>query len=89
MDHDDDLALSSRLAALEARAPATGGPPALPGRGRRRRRFAVSMAMAPVFVLAVVATAAAGAFVAGQLAAEGYPGIENPGSRWPARRWNA
>ncbi len=79
MDHDDDLALSSRLAALEARAPATGGPPALPGRGRRRRRFAVSMAMAPVFVLAVVATAAAGAFVARQLAAEGYPGIENPG----------
>ena len=37
------------------------------------------MAMAPVFVLAVVATAAAGAFVARQLAAEGYPGIENPG----------
>ena len=34
--------------------------------------------MAPVLLLAVVATAAAGAAVIGRLA-EGYPGIENPG----------
>jgi hypothetical protein len=79
MDHDDDFDLTSRLAALEARAPATAVPPVLAGRGRRRRRFALSVAMAPVFVLAIVATTAAGAFVVRQLAAEGYPGIENPG----------
>ena len=34
--------------------------------------------MAPVLVLAIVATTAAGAAVIGRLA-EGYPGIENPG----------
>ncbi len=74
---NDDLELSTRLAALEARAPASGEPPSLPSR-RRRGRFAVSMAMAPALVLALVATTAAGALVIGRLA-EGYPGIQNPG----------
>ena len=77
MDHDDDFDLSSRLAALEAHAPATGMPPALPSR-RRRGRFAMSMAMASVLVLAAVATATAGAVVVANLA-EGHPGIQNPG----------
>ena len=88
MDHDDDLALSSRLAALEARAPATGAArPA--GPGRRRGRFAVSMAMAPVFVLAVVATAAAGAFVVANLR-RGTPGDPEPGPAAGRRvTWNA
>jgi len=74
---DDDLDLSTRLAALEARAPASGTPPALPV-VRRRRRFAVSMAMAPALVLALVATSATGAVVVANLV-QGYPGIQNPG----------
>jgi hypothetical protein len=74
---NDDAQLATRLAALEARAPATSGPPPLPVR-RRRGRFALPVAMAPLLVLALVATAAAGAAVIGRLA-EGYPGIENPG----------
>jgi hypothetical protein len=74
---NDDLDLSTRLAALEARAPAPGEPPALPAR-RRRGRFAISMAMAPALVLALVATTAAGAVVAVNLA-QGHPGIQNPG----------
>lgn len=77
MDQEEDSRLSTRLAALEARAPAGGMPPALPGR-RRRGRFAVPLAMAPVFVLAIVATTAASALVVANLA-EGRPGIENPG----------
>ena len=77
MDHDDDFDLSSRLAALEAHAPATATPPALPSR-RRRGRFAVSMAMAPVLVLAIVATTAASAYVVANLAQE-HEGIQNPG----------
>jgi len=76
-DHDDDFDLPARLTALEARAPASAAPPALPSR-RRRGRFAVSMAMAPVFVLALVATAAASAYVVANLA-ESHPGIQNPG----------
>jgi hypothetical protein len=74
---NDDAQLATRLAALEARAPATAEPPPLPVR-RRRGRFALPVAMAPLLMLAVVATAAAGAAVIGRLA-EGYPGIENPG----------
>jgi hypothetical protein len=80
MDHDgDDLGfdVSTRLAALEARAPGDAAPPVLPGR-RRRGRLAVPMAMAPVLVLAVVASAAAGAIVVSNLV-KGYPGIQNPG----------
>ena len=75
MDHDDDL--HDRLAALEARAPADTTPPTLPAR-RRRGRFAVPIALAPVFVLAIVATAAAGAVVVANLAEE-HEGIQNPG----------
>jgi hypothetical protein len=76
MEHDDDLDLSSRLAALEMRVPANALPPVLP-RPRRRGRFAVPIAMAPVLVLALVATAAGAAVVANVV--RGYPGIQNPG----------
>jgi hypothetical protein len=78
MDHDDDLDLSTRLAALEARAPGDDRPPALPGR-RRRGRFALSIAIAPALALAVVAAAAAGGAVVVSNLVRGYPGIENPG----------
>ena len=74
---DNDLDLTTRLASLEARAPGSALPPALPRRGRRGR-FALPVAMAPLLVLALVATAAAGAAVITRMA-EGYPGIENPG----------
>ena len=74
---DHDLDLTSRLVSLEARAPGSALPPALPRRGRRVR-FALPVAMAPLLVLALVATAAAGAAVLTRMA-EGYPGIENPG----------
>ena len=74
---NDDAQLATRLAALEARAPATAEPPSLALR-RRRGRLPLAVAMAPLLVLALVATAAAGAAVIGRLA-EGYPGIENPG----------
>ncbi len=76
-DNDSDFDLETRLAALEARAPGAVDPPALRGR-RRRGRFAVSFAMAPVLVLALVATTAAGAVVVANLA-QGHPGIQNPG----------
>ena len=76
MNHDDSD-LEGRLAALEASAPGTDNPPALPAR-RGRGRFAISMAMAPVLALAAVASVAAGAVVISSLAV-GYPGIENPG----------
>lgn len=66
MNHDD-IDLETRLAALEARAPGTDRPSVLPSRGRRGR-FAISMAMAPVFALAIVATATAGAVVLSKLA---------------------
>jgi len=75
--HDDDPLLAGRLSAMEGRAPAMAVPPALPVR-RRRGRFAIPLAMAPLLVLAIVATTAAGAAIIGRLA-EGYPGIENPG----------
>jgi len=74
---NDDAQLATRLAALEARAPAVAEPPSLASR-RRRGRIALPVAMAPLLALAVVATAAAAAAVIGRLA-EGYPGIENPG----------
>jgi len=75
MDHDDFL--HDRLAALEARAAVDTTPPTLPSR-RRRGRFAVPIALAPVFVLAIVASAAAGAVVVANLAEE-HEGIQNPG----------
>jgi len=78
MDPDDDLDLdlTIRLTALEARAPGSSVPPALPT-GRRRGRIALSMAMAPVLALALVATTT-GAIVVSNLV-KGYPGIQNPG----------
>ena len=75
--NDDDIELETRLAALEARAPGSAQPPAIPTRGRRGR-FAVSLAAAPVLVLALVATTAAGAFVVSNMV-KSYPGIQNPG----------
>lgn len=73
---DLDLDLSSRLTALEARAPGSPLPPALPTR-RRRGRIALSMAMAPVLVLGLVATTT-GAIVVSNLV-QSHPGIQNPG----------
>ena len=77
LDHDLDLDLTTRLVALEARAPGAAAPPAI-SRASRLGRFALPLAMAPVLALAVVATAAAGAAVISRMA-EGFPGIENPG----------
>jgi hypothetical protein len=78
MDPDrTDLEFSTRLAALEARAPGTDGPPALPAR-RRPGRVVVSLAIASTLVLAGVATTAAGAVLVSNLV-KGYPGIQNPG----------
>lgn len=74
---DHDIELATRLSALEAHAPGSALPPALPVR-RRRGRFALTMAMAPVLALALVGTAAAGAVVVSTLV-KGYPGIQNPG----------
>lgn len=71
----DDL-LVARLAALEARVPATALP-ALPAEHGRRRRVA-SLVLAPVLVLAVAATAVAGGAIVRGLA-ESHPGVENPG----------
>jgi len=76
--HDLDTSLEARLAAMEARAPGRDDPPRLDQRSRRGR-FAVSFAMAPVLVLALVASAAAGTVVISRLTAEGHSGIENPG----------
>jgi hypothetical protein len=75
--NDIDTEIEARLAALEARAPGRDDPPSLERHGRRSG-FAASFAMAPLLVLAVVATAAAGAVVVSQLA-QGTEGIENPG----------
>lgn len=75
--NDNDADLETRLAALEARVHAATQPPPLVDRGRRGR-FAVPMTLAPLLVLALVATTAAGAVVATRLA-EGRPGIQNPG----------
>lgn len=76
-DFHTDNDLASRLAALEASAPGTARPPALPAR-RRRGRFVVSMAMAPMLALVVVAASATGAVVVSNLV-KGYPGIQNDG----------
>ena len=77
-DHDLDTSLDARLAAMEARAPGSGAPPRLE-RASRRGRFAASIALAPVLVLALVATAAAGTAIVSGLTAEGHPGVQNPG----------
>ena len=77
MSHDD-LALDTRLAALEARAPGRDDPPAL-ARRARRGRFVVSLATAPVLVLALVATTVAGTVIVANNRAHAAPGVENPG----------
>lgn len=75
--NDADLDIDARIVALEAHAPGRDDPPRLTP-ARRRGRFAVSLTIAPLLVLALVATAAAGAVVVGNLA-EGHEGLENPG----------
>lgn len=73
--------LEARLAALESRAPGASDPPALPT-GRRRGRLFAPITLAPILVLALVATAAAGG-VAGAVVVsslvQAYPGVQNPG----------
>ncbi len=74
MQPDD---LDTRLAALEARVPAGDGPPELTRRGRRGR-LVLSTATAPILILVLAATVAAGGVVVSTLV-RGYPGAENPG----------
>lgn len=71
----DDI--DTRLAALEARVPVEAGPPDLDGAAGRVRRRGAALVAAPLLVLAVGATALAGAAVSGLVGAA--PGIENPG----------
>ncbi|MCU0479007.1 MAG: hypothetical protein MUE92_09755 [Chloroflexi bacterium] len=73
--HPDDL--DTRLAALEARAPGRDDPPEL-RRSRRRGRLATPLVLAPVLVLAMVASAAAGGALVAALV-ETAPGVQNPG----------
>ncbi len=74
MDPSD---LDSRLTALEARAPGRDDPPELP-RSRRRGRLATPLVLAPVLLLALVASAAAGGAVVATLV-QSFPGVQNPG----------
>jgi hypothetical protein len=54
----------------------------------QRGRVAVSLTMGPLLVLGIVATAAAGAVVIGQVT--GHEGIQNRGQPLsPARTWSA
>ena len=76
-DDDTDNDLHARLAAMEARAPGWDDPPKLIAH-RRRGRFAISLGLAPLLVIGIVATAAAGAVVIGHQVT-GHPGIQNPG----------
>lgn len=76
-DHDLDQRLDARLAAMESRAPGRDDPPRLERRSPRGR--VAALAMAPVLVLALVATAAAGGVIVSQLVAESRPGVQNPG----------
>lgn len=73
--HADDL--DTRLAALEARAPGRDDPPELP-RARRGSRFAAPLVLAPLLVLALVASAAAGGAVVATLV-QSSEGVQNPG----------
>ncbi|MFH1475021.1 MAG: hypothetical protein ABIG85_04100 [Chloroflexota bacterium] len=80
MSPDD---LDTRLAALEARAPGRDDPPDVP-RSERRGRLATPLVLAPVLVLAMVASAAAGGavvatLVQGSPGVQSYPGVQNPG----------
>lgn len=74
MSPDD---IDTRLAALEARAPGRDDPPELPRSGRRGR-FATPLVLAPVLVLELVASAAAGGAIVATIV-QGYPGVQNPG----------
>ncbi|HYN48722.1 MAG TPA: hypothetical protein VER83_07625 [Candidatus Nanopelagicales bacterium] len=74
MDPND---LDTRLAALEARAPGRDDPPELP-RTRRRGLLATPLVLAPVLLLALVASAAAGGAVVATLV-QSFPGVQNPG----------
>ena len=74
MNSDD---IDSRLAALEARAPGRDDPPDLP-RSRRSGRFATPLVLAPLLVLALVASAAAGGAVVATLV-QSSEGVQNPG----------
>ena len=73
--HPDDL--DTRLAALEARAPGRDDPPELPS-ARRGGRFAAPLVLAPLLVLALVASAAAGGAVVATLV-QSSEGVQNPG----------
>ncbi len=70
--------IDTRLMALEARLPVEAGPPDLAVRSFHGRRRAVALVAAPVLVLLLAATAAAGPTIYGLLV-RGAPGIENPG----------
>ena len=72
----DDI--DTRLAALETRLPVGAAPPELLGTAGTRRRRALALVAGPLLVLAIGATAFAGATVSGLLVGEA-PGIENPG----------
>jgi hypothetical protein len=72
---DDEL--DTRLAALEARAPAAGLPPARSDARPMRRRFGSPGLVAAGLTLVVGATAVAGGVVLE--AARGHEGVENPG----------
>jgi hypothetical protein len=74
MQADD---LDTRLAALEARAPAGDGPPDL-GRRGRRGRLVISSASAPILVLLLAVTVAVGGVVVSSSVGQA-PGAENPG----------
>jgi hypothetical protein len=74
MDPDD---LDSRLAALEARAPGRDDPPELP-RSRRCGLLATPLVLAPVLLLALVASAAAGGAVVATLV-QSAEGVQDPG----------
>jgi len=69
--------LDTRLAALEARVPAGDGPPELTRRNRRGR-LAISTTTAPLLILVLAATVAAGGVAVSSLV-RAYPGAENPG----------
>jgi hypothetical protein len=70
--------IGTRLAALEARLPVEAGPPDLETTAGRFRRRGIALVAAPILVLALAATAAAGPTIYGLLV-RGAPGIENPG----------
>lgn len=69
--------IDARLAAMEARTPGGGDPPALPI-ARRRGRMLLPSGLAASLLLAVAATAAAGGAIVATMA-QTAPGVQNPG----------